>query len=191
MSLNVLIILPQVIKDRTELHSNVDDKLISPVIKRCQDMYIMPLMGSTLFNKVIADINSSTLAGEYKILVDNYIIDALLWYVMAELTLTLNSQFWNKGVAIKTTDNSNTVTGVELKNVHDNYVQYAGHYANRAKRYMQQYGMTKFPEYYKIVAGIDVVVPESNVYDCPIDIGTKEIFLKPSPSYNDPQQRNI
>ncbi len=191
MSLNVLIIMPSVVKDRTELHTNVDEKLILPVIKRVQDIYVMPLLGSTLFNKIITNINANTLSGNYQTLVDNFLIDIVCNYVMAELPASLNAQFWNAGVSIKNTENGQTLQGNEIKKIQDNYRQYAGHYAQRAKRYLQQNANTLFPEYYQMVAGIDVVVPESNVFDCPIDIGTKEIFIKPQPSYNDPQQHNL
>jgi hypothetical protein len=190
MSLNTLIILPSVLKERSGLHSNVDDKLIYPEIKAVQDMYIMPLMGSTLFNKIIADISGGSLSGQYKTLVDEYIIDAVCNYVMAELAPTLNSQYWNKGVAAKTTENSNTLSGTELKSVTDKYKGRAEHYAQRARRYLQQNAINLFPEFYTIVAGIDVVIPQNTAFDCPIWTGGKEVFIKPNPSFNDPQQYN-
>ena len=90
------IILPSVIKERMSLHDNVDDKLIYPEIKAVQDLYIMPLLGSTLFNKILADIAANTLGGNYKILVDDYLVMAVCNYVMSELPEGLNYQFWNK-----------------------------------------------------------------------------------------------
>ena len=50
------LILPSVVKERMSLHDNVDDKLIYPEIKAVQDLYIMPLLGSTLFNKILSDL---------------------------------------------------------------------------------------------------------------------------------------
>jgi len=69
------LILPSVIKERMSLHDNIDDKLIYPEIKAVQDLYIMPILGSTLFNKILNDISTNTLAGNYKSLVDNYVVE--------------------------------------------------------------------------------------------------------------------
>ncbi len=44
MSLNVLFISVDTIKDRTGLHNNVDEKLILPEIKAAQDIYILPAL---------------------------------------------------------------------------------------------------------------------------------------------------
>ena len=45
MSANILFISVESIKDRSGLHGNVDEKLILPEIKTCQDMYILPALG--------------------------------------------------------------------------------------------------------------------------------------------------
>jgi len=50
MSKNTLFISVQSIKDRTGLHANVDEKLVLPEIKTAQDMYILPALGSALYN---------------------------------------------------------------------------------------------------------------------------------------------
>ena len=190
MSKNVLMVMPSVVKDRTGLHSNVEDPLIYPEIKAVQDLFIMPLLGRTLFNKIIADIAANTLTGNYKSLVDDYLIDTICNYVMAELGSSLNAQFWNKGVAAKTTENSNTISSQEMKVVADKYRGRAENYAQRARRYLQQNAINLFPEYHSIVAGIDVVVPVNTAYECPIWAGGNEVFIKPNPGFNDPQQYN-
>ncbi len=111
------IILPSVVKERMSLHDNVDDKLIYPEIKAVQDLYIMPLLGSTLFNKILNDIANNTLTGDYKDLMDNYLIMAICNYVMSELPEGLNYQFWNKGVSQKTVDNATQPTMSEMYSI--------------------------------------------------------------------------
>ena len=98
MSLNILYISVQGIKDRTGLHANVDEKLILPEIKTAQDMYILPALGSTLYNKLQSAINTSTLNADETILLNNYIADCLIYYVMSELPMGLSYQFYNKGL---------------------------------------------------------------------------------------------
>ncbi len=61
MSLNTLFISVQNIKDRSGLHANVDEKLVLPEIKTAQDMYILPALGSALYNRLQAGITANNL----------------------------------------------------------------------------------------------------------------------------------
>lgn len=167
------IILPSVIKERMSLHDNVDDKLIYPEIKAVQDLYIMPLLGSTLFNKILNDIANDTLTGDYKDLMDNYLIMAICNYVMSELPEGLNYQFWNKGVSQKTVDNATQPTMSEMYSIVAKYKSRAEHYVNRARMYLIEYGNEKFPEYVTFVAGVDTVYPDRTSYTIPIYLGNE------------------
>ena len=78
MSRNTLLIMPSLLKERTGVHDNVDDKLISPEIKAAQDLYILPLLGSALMTKLQNDIESTgTTTGDYLTLLDEYLVDCL------------------------------------------------------------------------------------------------------------------
>lgn len=167
------IVLPSVIKERMSLHDNVDDKLIYPEIKAVQDLYIMPLLGSTLYNKILSDIAANTLAGDYKDLMDNYLIMAICNYVMSELPEGLNYQFWNKGVSQKTVDNATQPSMSEMYSIVAKYKSRAEHYVNRARMYLIEYGNEKFPEYVTFVAGVDVVYPDRTSYTIPIYLGNE------------------
>lgn len=171
MSKNILFILPNLVKERTELHSNVDDKLIIPKIKIAQDMYLMPLLGTTLFNKILTDIDNNSLSGDYLILVEDYIVDIMVNYTMAKLAPALNAQFWNNGVSTKSVNGSTTVNGNDLKNVVSDFISQGDFYSQRCKRYLQQHAQNKYPEYYNQIAGIDIMIPETNVWECPISLG--------------------
>tara|TARA_R110000868_G_scaffold199212_10_gene445842 strand:+ start:4402 stop:5001 length:600 start_codon:yes stop_codon:yes gene_type:complete len=167
------IILPSVVKERMSLHDNVDDKLIYPEIKAVQDLYIMPLLGSTLYNKILTDIADGTLAGDYKDLMDNYLIMAICNYVMSELPEGLNYQFWNKGVSQKTVDNATQPSMSEMYSIVAKYKSRAEHYVNRARMYLIEYGNEKFPEYVTFVAGVDTVYPDRTSYSIPIYLGNE------------------
>lgn len=167
------IILPSVVKERMSLHDNVDDKLIYPEIKAVQDLYIMPLLGSTLFNKILNDIANNTLTGDYKDLMDNYLVMAICNYVMSELPEGLNYQFWNKGVSQKTVDNATQPTMSEMYSIVAKYKSRAEHYVNRARMYLIEYGNEKFPEYVTFVAGVDTVYPDRTSYTIPIYLGNE------------------
>ena len=167
------IILPSVVKERMSLHDNVDDKLIYPEIKAVQDLYIMPLLGSTLYNKILNDIAAGTLTGNYKNLMDNYLIMAICNYVMSELPEGLNYQFWNKGISQKTVDNATQPSMSEMYSIVSKYKSRAEHYVNRARMYLIEYGNEYFPEYVTFVAGVDTVYPDRTSYTIPIYLGNE------------------
>jgi hypothetical protein len=183
MSKNILIIMPAVLKERTGLHDNMDDKLIYPEIKAAQDSYILPLLGSTLFTKILSDINNDALSGNYKVLIDEYVIDTLCNYVLSELPPALNYQFWNKGVASKTTENSQQPSMSEMFAIVDKYKNRAENYAKRTMMYLRQNSPGLFPEYTQFVAGVDIVTPDTSAFECPIYLG-KRIYGKPQRNYN-------
>lgn len=106
MSKNILLISDETLKERTTIHGNIDPKLLYPEIKAAQDMYIHPILGTALFNKIVSDVDAGTITGNYKTLLDDYIIDCLLYYTLAGLPEALSYQFWNKGVIRKQGDES-------------------------------------------------------------------------------------
>lgn len=184
MSKNILIILPSVLKERSAIHDNIDDKLIYPEIKAAQDMYIMPLLGSTLFNKILVDIGAGTLTGNYKTLVDDYVIDTLCNYVLSELPEGLNYQFWNKGVATKTTDNSQAPSMSDMYASMSRYKNRAEYYSKRCRMYLLKNATALFPEYSQYVSGIDVIPPENTSFESPIYLGSSR--TNKSSNSNDP-----
>lgn len=184
MSLNILILKPEVLKERTTIHTNVDNKLIYPEIKASQDMFILPLVGSTLFNKLLSDINNLTLSGVYKTLVDDYLIDALINYTMSQMVTTVNYQFWNTGVVSVQKDNAQMPSQSDMFAILDKYKNRAEHYNKRARMYLLQ-NQGLFPEYRVQNGGIDTVFPDQTSFTSPIYLGGKD-WQVPNKSYNKP-----
>jgi len=172
------IVLPSVIKERMSIHENVDDKLIYPEIKAVQDLYILPLLGSNLFNKIIEDIAAGALVGNYKLLMDNYLVMCVCNYVMSELPEGLNYQYWNKGVSSKTVENSSNPSMTEMYSIVSKYKSRAEHYSKMARMYLIQNAPSLFPEYRTFVTGVDVVSPDRTSFTCPIYLGDESDFSK-------------
>jgi len=170
MAKNVLLISEDILKDRTTIHSNIDAKLLFPEIKAAQDMYIHPILGSALYNRIVDDIDSSgTTTGVYKDLLDDYIIDCLLYYVLSGLPEALSFQFWNKGVVRKTGDNTDLPSMSELADISNKYRVRAEWYAERLNKYLKQNSST-FPEYESPGDGLDIINPENASYTMPIEL---------------------
>ena len=57
MGKNTVLISVETLKEQTGLHANVDPKLILSEILTAQDMYILPILGSALYNKLQSDVD--------------------------------------------------------------------------------------------------------------------------------------
>lgn len=172
MSANTLLISDTIIKERSIVNGNTDPKLIYPDIKAAQDMYILPILGTALFKKIQDAVAAGAWVGitNYKDLLDNYIIDALVNYTMAELP-TNSYQFTNKGVVRKQGDNTDLPSMAELLDVAAKYRQRAEYYAKRLRLYVVDKAPTMFPEYLSPGNTIDTVLPEQSNFTMPIFLG--------------------
>jgi hypothetical protein len=173
MSKNVLLMSVDILKERTAVHSNIDDKLLYPEIKAAQDLFIHPKLGTALYNKLVSDITSSgTTTGTYKTLLDDYIIDTLYNYVLSALPIALPYQFWNKGVLRKQGDNTELPTMSELVDISNFYKDRAEWYCERMVNYLKATATSSvLPEYLSPGQTIDTLVPERSAFTCPIYLG--------------------
>ena len=171
MSKNILFISEQLIKDRTVANDNIDTKLINPSIKYCQDVFIEPILGTTLFKKIRDDIDTTgTTTGNYKILLDDYITDCLLYYVLSELPIPLSVKFRNKGVMQQSSDNSISQDFDDLVKLSNWYRNKAEMYAQRAIKYLKE-NDTLFTEYLNYETDLDDIKPISRGYQTSIYLG--------------------
>lgn len=169
---NRLFISPSNIFERTQVHSNVDSKMIVPIIKTCQDMYILPLLGTALFERLQAGIDANNLTADETNLLNNYIRDCLIYYVVSELPDTLSYQFWNKGVLRKTNEGSETASQSELIDLKNKYKNWAEFYGERIVKYLiENANNGKFSEYINPGTGIDTILPKKNAYETGIYLG--------------------
>lgn len=171
MSVNTLLISDVMIKDRTAIHGNIDPKLIYPNIKVAQDMYIHPILGTALYNKLQTDIAGVGPTGNYKTLIDMYIVDALMYYTLMELPVSLSYQFWNKGVVRKQGVDTELPSMSELLDLSNKYRNFAEFYANRLRLYLKQNASVMFPEYINPGSGVDDINPSHKTFTMPVWLG--------------------
>ena len=171
MSLNTLLVSDQMVKDRTSIHGNIDPKLLYPDIKVAQDMYILPILGSTLFKRLQTDISTGAIAGDYKSLLDEYIVDCLVYYVLSDLPTSLSYQFWNKGLIRKSGENAELPSMSELIDISNKYKARAEFYGTRITKYLKENAASKYPEYLNPGYGADAIQPDKSTYTCPVYLG--------------------
>jgi hypothetical protein len=175
MSSNILLVSDTMIKERTSIHGNIDPKLIYPDIKVAQDMYILPILGTALYNKLQALILNNTISdvanAAYKTLLDKYLVDALMYFTLSELPTTISYQFWNKGVLRKQGESTELPSMSELIDLSNKYKSRAEFYADKMRLYIVQNAPQSFPEYLNAGSTIDTVTPEQRAFTNPVYLG--------------------
>ena len=170
MSKNTLFISVQSIKDRTGLHANVDEKLVLPEIKTAQDMYILPALGSALYNELQTAVDSNTYTNLQTTLLDDYIVDTLIYFVMSELPQGLSFQFYNKGLLRKTGENQESPSMQDMIDVANRYKARAEFYKQRLIKYLKQ-NNALYPNYLNFGSGIDSIKPDNEGYTVSMYLG--------------------
>lgn len=177
MSKNILLISVDILKERTDIHGNIDAKLIYPHIKFVQDAFIKKVLGTALYDKLQDIINDGTIIdsnnADYKLLLDEYIIDAMIWYCKSEMSVDTSFQMWNKGVVRKQGQDTELPSMSELIDIANRYKSKGEYYANRLKLFLidQSSRLQKYPEYTHPGSTVDTITPEMQNFTSPIWLG--------------------
>jgi hypothetical protein len=185
MSRNILFITETLFKERTGASKAIDGKQIFPMIKVAQDIYIQPILGSTLYKRLQDGIDDDLLTQDEKDLLDLYITDSLVWYTMSLLPMTMGYQLFSKGFLIKTAEEGAAPSQKDLELIEQKYKAMAEFYGARMIAYLQQ-NWQKYYEYLNPDLGVDVIFPKVDAYSCPIYIGDtrqKTLYLNNSANY--------
>ena len=103
------------IKKDTALGGSVDDNLLLPYILMAQDRYILPVLGTDLYDKLISEIQGSSLTGDYLTLLQTYIQPALVQFSFATVVPFLRLRFVNNSVVTMSSENGASVSHSDLK----------------------------------------------------------------------------
>ena len=178
MSRNILFISTDTIKDRTGIATNLDPKLMLPDILYAQDAYILPALGTALYDKLQDGIECGTLNCDEEDLLNTYITPCLVYYVMSELPMGISYQFYNKGVVRKSGENQTEPSASELTDVANRYQARAEFYKQRLIKFLKQESQAsaKYPEYINPGTGVDTIVPDNQGYTTTIWLGDNDCY---------------
>jgi hypothetical protein len=142
----ILFITEDFVKQNSQLDENVDMKLIRSTIYDAQRDYILPILGTDLYNKLTSDISGSTLTGNYLSLTNDYVAEALLKWVIFELQFVLLYKMRNKNVSKQNSENSSPVDYTEHRYLMDHWRAKAETRSEDITRYLCA-NTDLFPEY--------------------------------------------
>ena len=165
-------------------HSVIDDNTeydkITPVIELVQDKYILPLLGTSLYNTIethiLAYINSATtIPAAYKTLIDNYILKMMVHYIMYESSPTFKFRYAYKGIMTNSSDNGQPIPTNDMEYLMNIWKTNGEMYGDRMIKYLN-YNNSTYPTYNNNT-GADIF-PERNAYDVDIYLGTRILGKK-------------
>lgn len=159
----VLMIDETTVKKTTFIDENVDVNLIKATIETAQDLYILPILGTALYNEILGQISAGTLTAANTTLLDTYIRKALVWWTLTEGVDVFTYKFRNKGVLKETSENTQTSSLEEIKRLIDKFRNRAEEYSERTTKYLFENYAT-YPLILNPGLGIDIVYPTTTNY---------------------------
>lgn len=171
-----LLVSQAYLKDQSLISDNVDFKIITPVIRVVQDIEIQQLLGTNLYDKILTDVAGNVLSGNYKTLVDDYVLPAMVYYIQARIPYALHVRFVNKGLVTKTSTDSQPVSENMFNKVIDEYKNTAQALGTIMVNYIRA-NTSLFPEY-STNNGIDEMTPNRTAND--IDLFIPAMDMLPS-----------
>ena len=97
-----LIISEEKLREFTDINDNLDSKLLMNAVREAQDIYLQRLTGTSLYERILADIDANTLTGEYKKLVDDFVQPFLIYASYWESLDAIYVRPRNNGLLIPT-----------------------------------------------------------------------------------------
>ena len=154
------------LKNFSDLNNALDPDLLKNAIREGQDIHIQRILGYKLYQKIIADVNSSSLSGYYKTLMDDYLQDALLYWAYYEALESIWLRPRNNGLLIPQ-------GGAEALSVDSTtYDKKRQSVKNKAEWYSERMvgwlidNETRFPEF-GTETGMEIVPDQSSQFKSP------------------------
>ena len=131
-----LFITEQYIKDNSVIDENVDMHYITTTIDKCQKKYIRPILGSALFDELQTQVNAGTETALNITLLDDYISDCLMYYVLTEGINIFAYKITNKSILKKNGESSQVADTDELATLRDGYKDDGEFFAELITKYL-------------------------------------------------------
>jgi predicted glycosyl hydrolase (DUF1957 family) len=160
----VLFVNEDKLKSSTAINYNVDTAFLLPFLKIAQDKHLQIILGTKLYDKLqndIAGVDGASLTGNYKILVDDYIQDAIIHYALVEALPFISFQIKNGSITQKNSENGTAATRQDVDYLVQKERDSAEFYGQRIVEYLCN-DSSSFPEYSQNT-GADLN-PISNAY---------------------------
>ena len=147
-----LMISVSTFRQMTQIPNEITDSEIVQSIVEAQDIYLENVLGTPLFDRLVTDITNSTVAGDYKVLLDKYILKYLTSQCLYDIYGSKVALLSAAGVVRRTSENYEQATLEEVNMVRAKYKGSAEKYKQRLICYLadnedlfDEYSLTNEP----------------------------------------------
>jgi hypothetical protein len=164
---NAFLISAYNLKELSLIHGNVEDSILTPTIRIVQDTVIEPIIGTSLYTRLLEGIDADDLNADEILLMDSYIIPVLAMGCNLEAVLNTTYQLRNKATGITNDEWLKGASESEINRIQDNFRSKLEHYRQKLINYLK-FNSGKYPEYNEYFSSPDAF------FDC-LTFGTEGI----------------
>jgi len=154
----LLFITPKEMAGTTVMGGNIDRDKFTFCIANAQITTVEPLLGSELYDKIVADVTNGTLVDEYLFMYENYIKPITKNTAVAEYIEISVFTLANNGLFKHSPENSEAVTRSESEYLSGKYRAMAQMYAQRFEKYICKNSIKEYKTYQDEVNANDVKI---------------------------------
>jgi len=147
----------ETLKKYTPINGSVDDATINPFIYVAQDTYLVQVLGTDLYDKIVADSVADTITGKYAIIKDLYIPKLLCWKVAFDVYDHLAVKIDNGGLVTRISQDATPPSQKQVQALKDKALHNVNNYTTRLINYLcanssdlQEYSSNTFPDQHPI-----------------------------------------
>jgi hypothetical protein len=161
MSKTTLFVSRNDIIKRSNLGGNIDPDRIVPSIYTAQQKYILPTLGTVLYNKLQSDVESGSLVNQYKTLIEDYVTDTLVHYTVVEYLPFSIYHIGQAGVLAYQNENLVKPDKRDVDFLLQKSLQSAQYFNERLTDYLIA-NNPDFPEYWQVTGKSDNIYPDKS-----------------------------
>lgn len=136
----VLLTSEDYIKTNSHLNENVFGEYLLPAIREAQDIELQQILGSCLYEKLLELVDSGDIAEpeneQYKVLLDDYVQDYMMYQVITDLVPIIGSKIANIGTVISNDEHLVGLTEDERNRLQQHYQIRADFYCRRMQEFL-------------------------------------------------------
>lgn len=160
------------------VESGFDQKLMAELIWDVQELYILPILGTGLYNELKTQSRAGTLTALNQTLLFEKIRPVLKWFVLSKGAHIFTYKIRKQGIVTQNSENSTSADIADIDRSVKQFDSFAQTYAERLKNYLIE-NSSSFPLYEDAGDGVDTIHPTYNQYNVGWVMNTAGRFGEP------------
>lgn len=148
----VFFISEQVLKSKTAINENVDSGELRFCIEIAQDINIQETLGQNLYQELQYKVSAGTVSGNYKFLLDSYVVPALTLWAYYHALDNFLVKFVNVGLVSNNTEQGSSIDFKTFQFLKNNARSQAEWYDDNMRKWLCA-NSSDFPEYNTVEIG--------------------------------------